>query len=620
MSIGPPAEHKKSITIVSAPAVDELSLRFPPFPAPPQGVAILPFKDFKAFGYKRVANESGQEIEVDAFAGQPTAKVASEEEAAQRRKDKKKRKNAGQSTDANGRLIPWWEEWEESESSRTASVTFNGNMSYVDRVYQAADDFRVGRTWPEIATGVRIIWDHFRVYVGLLASMPIYRKPKGRSRGEVDGPNNGGEASDDEDDAPRARQTNVTIIQDHLEQIAHPNKVLEPNADDSSIEAHLLRAFIDDIEKTVKVFLSSHMRDTGLIWTERNLFIAPTVLHFFLRFMLRNGVFADSPKHVDNLKRAVAIAELATKEMPLTAKLGQILPGKFDLACKECWGTKGSLFIHISATLPPHEDSPNNDQTPPSDPVSSTFEEELKEHDVEVIPSDIVLDSVTARQVLEDNLDIDDVVPVTDIPVAGDPWAAAITAEGYTTSSWTESSSPSLIELLGPTILPLTSSTGIAEFSTRRIQAILPPEISATSLAVEQELEHRFARVVMGPWIHNESEETFDFAKPVITPGSNGAVVAAFAPNGTDVIGDERPYDPYSDNVTVLVDRACVEKMSIGMGLCGTWVQIRRDGELRKHPRESYWYIEDLVSTFPSFYTESDVRSEADGYVSEDTP
>ncbi|KAF9239105.1 hypothetical protein BU15DRAFT_47034 [Melanogaster broomeanus] len=620
MSTGPTAENNKSVAIAGISTRDELPLVFPPFPPPPDGVSVVLFKEFVAAGYRRVAAESGEEIEVDGFAGLPTVKVLNEEEAAAKRKANKKPRTAGRAKDEHGRLIPWWEEWEEGEALRTTSITFDSNMNYVDRVYQAAEDFRVGRIWPEISLGARLMWDDFRLYIGLLSSPPVYRRVKKSRKGEVDGPNNGDEASDDEDDVPRAKQTNVAIVQDRLEQTALPGKRLEPSAADSTPEAQLLRAFIDDMEKSVKVFLSSHMRDTGLIWSEKNLFIAPTVLHFFLRFMLRNRVFVDSPEHVDNLRRAVAVAELATRELPLTARLGQMLPGKFDLACKECWGTKGGLSIQISATLAQVDDIPAHDDSPPaSEPAAnSTFEAELQEHDVEVVPSNIVLDSITARQVLEDNLDTDHNVPVTDIPLAGDPWTAAIMAEDYTTSSWTDTSVPSLMEVLGPTVLPLVFSTGIVEFSTRRIRTIVPPGVCATSSAVEQELERRFSRVVMGPWILCGSEYTPDFPKPVIAPGSNGAAITEFAPDGAGVVEDEDPYDPQNDAVTVLVDETIVEQLSVGMALCGTWVQLRHDGESKKHPRDSYWYIEGLVASFSSFYTESDIKPEVEDLVLDD--
>jgi hypothetical protein len=327
------------------------------------------------------------------------------------------------------------------------------------------------------------------------------------------------------------------------------------------------------------------------------LFIAPTVLHFFLRFMLRNGVFADSVEHLGNLKRALSVAASAQKELPLTAKLGQILPGHFDIACRECWDTKGSLSIQISATLPPADvgDAPTDGTTPPSD-TGAAFETELKEHDIEVVPSDVVLDSITARQVMEDNLDTDHDVPVTTIPIAGDPWTAAIQAEEYTTASWTDVSVPWLMQLLGPTVFPLTMTTGIVEYSTRQIRDVIAPAGTGEVSVVEEALEERFFRVVMSPWVRSVSEETADFPRPVIVTESREAVVPEVD------VGEEEAWNPYRDDVTILVDAEVAGQLVVGMGLCGTWVQMVPEQGGKRHPRACYWYIENLVASFPSYY------------------
>jgi len=331
--------------------------------------------------------------------------------------------------------------------------------------------------------------------------------------------------------------------------------------------------------------------------------------------MLRNRVFADSKNHLDNLERALSVAAIARKELPLTAKLGQILPGHFDLACKECWGHKGSLNIQISANLPPADigDTPTNGTTPPSD-TNSVFETELKEHDIEVVPSNVVLDSITARQVMEYNLDTDHDVPVTTIPAAGDPWTAAIQAEGYTTASWTDVPVPWLMQLLGPTVFPLTMTTGIVEHSTRRIRDVIAPRVNLDrtwkASVVEEVLEERYFRVVVSPWVGNISEETADISRPVIAPGSRGAVVAEVTPDGVDAGevegGEKDPWNPYLDDVTILVDEEVAGQLVVGMGLCGVWVQMVPERGNERHPRECYWYIEGLAASFPSYYTEGE--------------
>lgn len=105
-----------------------------------------------------------------------------------------------------------------------------------------------------------------------MSSIPVYKKVKNK-KGQVDGPANGEVASDEEGDAPKAKHTKVDIVQDYYEQTALPGKQLEPSPDESTAEAQRLRAFLGDMEKTAKVFLSSYLRDTGLIWS------APFILH-----------------------------------------------------------------------------------------------------------------------------------------------------------------------------------------------------------------------------------------------------------------------------------------------------------------------------------------------------
>ena len=332
--------------------------------------------------------------------------------------------------------------------------------------------------------------------------------------------------------------------------------------------------------------------------------------------MLRNQVFSDSAEHLDNLKRAVAVAALARKELPATAKLGQMLPGHFDIACRECWGTQGSLTVQISATYSPArvDDTPIDGAPPPND---THFETVLKENEVEVVPSNVVLDSITARQVMEDNLDTDHAIPVTTIPVAGDPWAAATRAEEYTTASWTDVSVQWLMQLLGPSVFPLTMTTGIVEFSTRRVRDVIAAGVNTgnngKASAVEEVLGERFFRVVMSPWVRSASEETADFPRPVIVPGSRGAVVAQEMQDGEV---DESAWNPYCDDATILVNEEVAGQIVVGMGLCGTWVQMVAEGGDKKHGRACYWYVESLVASFPSYYTEGEMTGR--GLVEED--
>ncbi|KAG2049478.1 hypothetical protein BDR06DRAFT_961439 [Suillus hirtellus] len=618
-----PESKKQSVSFHKKSGPKDLPPTFPPFPAAPHGVTIIPFKDFTPYGYKRLRTETGEEIEVDALGGLPTVKVLSDEEVIQRNKDRRRRRNAGQSADATGRIVPWWEEWEEGESSRTTSEPIELRNNLIDRVHQAADDFRIGRTWPPISSGVRSLWDHFRLYIGLLSSLPIYRKVK-KSKGNTDMTCEGDGDASDNDDVPKAKQINLDIIQDPLEQVAHPGKQLEPKEGEKDIMARLLETFLEDMEKSIKVFMSSYMRDKGLIWSERNLFIAPTVLHFFLRFMQRNRVFAGFETHTENLNRAVVVAELAIKELPLTARVARVLPGMFDAACKECWGYRGSLSMYISTTL----DSEDDTNTPASSAVG-TFEEALKADHTEIVSSDVVLDSLMAKEVLDDTFGPGDGTNISP-PPANDPWAAAITTGQNTTVSWTDVKVDSLLTFLGPTQLPLTHTAGVVEFSTRKVKEIMLPEAinsvpDIPSTAIEQELGSRFARVVLEPWIRTPTDELLDITRPIITSSSRGAVIEDPFADNIDVSGVHSPseaFNPCRDNLTILIDPASVDCFHVGLGLCGTWVQIARCEDVEsstspidqgtpyvsKHPRDCFWYLEDVVSIFPSFYMESEVQ------------
>jgi len=450
----------------------------------------------------------------------------------------------------------------------------------------------------------------FRIYLGLLTSMPVYRRPKAKER-RLDHPDVGyvNEPSEDEadHDMPRARHTiNLSIVQDTLEQTAQPGKQLEPdNFEESSEQKQLFCAFTDDIEKGIMIFFGAYMRDSNLIWwanfthpilrfsvliefrSEPNLFIAPTVLHFFLRFMLRNDVFYDSPSHTDNLIRAISVAELAIKELPLTAQIGQALPGKFDLACREHWGRRGNRSVHISAV----------------DPVVDWARNE---------------DSSGAP-------DVDAGVPPTS--------ATSDDTEGnfQTWSSWTDVSVPSLCDILGQTQFTHEYAPWIVEHSTRRIHSVIPPmhqdqhDVAELGSEGVGALERRFARVILHPWVLSENEATEEFQAPVVVPvpctcGPSDRDLNLPAPASTQEHahthghGQGKEHDPYRDAVTLLVEPSHVPLLSVGMGLSGTWVglgcaslAVRDEGERGTiTDGGDYWYIEDLMSVFPSFYAESE--------------
>ena len=188
-----------------------------------------------------------------------------------------------------------------------------------------------------------------------------------------------------------------------------------------------------------------------------------------------------------------------------------------------------------------------------------------------------------------------------------------------------------LHSLLGPTVLPLTHSPGIVERSMRRIVSITRPPSSVAKSpplpdgicepnadAVELELGHRFAKVVLAPMIDWDGGESPVYTKPAILATSRGAVVVqdSHTPaSPTPVQGGPQPHNPASDEITVLIDDIAsqIDYLREGMAIGGTWVQLVRQGEpvvakkkKGKTKKSSYWYLDELAIVVPSFWTIDD--------------
>jgi hypothetical protein len=349
---------------------------------------------------------------------------------------------------------------------------------------------------------------------------------------------------------------------------------------------------------------------------------------------------------------------MARKELPLTAKIAKVMPDNFSLACQECWGIKADGYKRLipeeeavnEETDEPHAKRPKIDD-PDSGILKSAveeFEAELKAANVEVIktgPDIVMADAV--KDILADTTIADndggwgsttsgawgssaDYDPSSFTPLESDPWATP-------TFDWAPPEQHSLLSLLGPTTLPITHTTGVVEWSLRKIRMMIPPpavlpkaptagdgEEEADPEGVEVELQRRFAKVVLEPWLGWDSADEPVLSRPRILETSRGPVVLdsdkeARHENGGAGTGMERigmPHDPLKDNITILVEPDVLSSLSIGMGLGATWVQLARqrdDGQRVKRKKKkgkgkakevvSYWYMDELMMIFPSYYT-----------------
>ena len=163
-------------------------LRFPPFPEPPDGVTLTPFTAFRPSGIRVPIDDDDnffragqqQQVELDGL-GIPTIalRVKHLADTSEKKKKRKKKSGAAQSVQvAPERPKMWWEVWEELEDLSRRNVYNesvcvsalqhlcalipsppNRNETPIDRLCQASEDFKNGRTWPPVQHGVQNVWD-----------------------------------------------------------------------------------------------------------------------------------------------------------------------------------------------------------------------------------------------------------------------------------------------------------------------------------------------------------------------------------------------------------------------------------------------------------------------------
>ncbi|KZV79473.1 hypothetical protein EXIGLDRAFT_782296, partial [Exidia glandulosa HHB12029] len=115
--------------------------------------------------------------------------------------------------------------------------------------------------------------------------------------------------------------------------------IVEVDDEETAAERHrdaLLDRFLDKPDHAMKVFLSSYFSAKGMLWVPAKLRDAPTLMHFFIDYLLKHGVLPDARKA---LERARAVTELAKVELPATSDISKVLsPEKFGELCKRAWG------------------------------------------------------------------------------------------------------------------------------------------------------------------------------------------------------------------------------------------------------------------------------------------
>ncbi|KAG6860059.1 hypothetical protein C0995_016382 [Termitomyces sp. Mi166 len=620
-------------------------LIFPPFPMAPPGVTIIPFEDFKERGIQMFPEND--DIERDGL-GIPTVTLKTQHDTDQCKTETKRKRKAelpSKTPAAPGARREWWDIWMENEDSKRTGP-YNPHTSSLDRLYEAAADFRRTRTWPQGQTGIAASWDQFRLFVGLLSNTPVWTRT---DRQQVeDESESSDEFAEEQVIEAHVNRSGPKRPPSHRMRARPPYALygVEPvpvgsdqevrnllNSENARREEQMLE-FLHDPELKIRIFLSS------------NLINIPRLVGFFIRFLIRNRVFPE-PDFDRELRRSLTVIETAEKELILTSKIAKQIPDEFSKACFECFGRKSEGYKPVdpiieadkpwplkketadassaknksSEAAEPDTKRPKVDsETSGAEVAVGKFEEELKAANVQVIKVDdsAIMNEAEQLQVIRDNVNPDiDAVPTWAKSEGwglnsddADPWATSAV-------DWDPIVKSSLMPFLGPTALPITHTSGVVECSVRRIKSYSEPPASATlpkspvtneedADAVEIELGRRFAKVVLSPWAgwDQYSDEMPHMAKPRILETSVGPIHGVVTADGS------RPHDPFNDDITLLVEPVLLPLLSPGIGLGGTWVQMARmekiGGEKKKKSKKvtmRYWYIDELVLTLPSYHT-----------------
>ncbi|KAF7778438.1 hypothetical protein Agabi119p4_2783 [Agaricus bisporus var. burnettii] len=605
----------------------EYLVRFPPFPPVPEGVQIIPFKDFKERGISIQPGGDDNNTEVDScgvktidlpnFHQTDWCKTETKRANSNGRGGPSKRRKKRKTGASSGPTPDNWEDyWEDREAAYRARGTYDPHSSAYERLCQGAFDFKELRPWPSALkqSGPVYCWGEFLRFAGIPANLD-----SAGTHIEIPEPTaNHDDDSDiddvDDDDDPRG-----VLNPSHLAAMDAANKARDRG-----------EAFLTDPALYLRVFFSSYARDRGIIWTDANLTGAPNLMRFFINFLIDNRVLPAREENAMKHDSTRRILDQALKELPITSKLAKAWPDEFHTACKTCWGSKAQAFIFdfyepmegvetaadprttdngwggpADTTATPTENQDPNDWA--SGDWGTGWEAPPPKNTSGVVTVDVDEEGEFETRVVEVTENMDNDAPAQ--------------SEVASVNEWDKFEPPTFFRLLGPTALPLTHTTGIVESSVRRIKAILPPSSDVSKFAiakdmspdaVEKTLSRIFGVVVFEPWVNWNGGEEPHLSMPKILDSSRGVVKKDDEVIDGDVKTALPPFDPYKDTISVLVDAAHLEFFSVGMACLATWVQLARVADFevpdpkkkkKKNAKmERYWYVEELLRVIPSFY------------------
>ena len=347
----------------------------------------------------------------------------------------------------------------------------------------------------------------------------------------------------------------------------------------------------------------------------------PILLEFFLKFVLRHRIFPEMEK---SIKKAIAVAEVARKELPHTFVLSKNVPDGFSEGCKLLFGSVA--YVHVWPSKEEGEDSSDTSepeakrQKMDEDDGRAAAEAALLQaaagpEGIEVVTEELMHDMEQDLKDLnaeamdgEKNPAVEAADGQKDAPTnpneePAPSWGEPAPSWGDAAPGWgdpepavnwgTDPTESPLSKYLGPTALPLTHTTGIVESSTRRIKSVtMPPKDSQPKKkkggkaegpaplhdpeAVERELDAAFAKMTLIPWHEWDTYDKADVVKPTLLHDSRGAAVTDDCEGAEVTPGPGPAHNPFKDEITVYIDPSTVDKIIVGMGIDATWVQLAR--------------------------------------------
>lgn len=663
------AKKKKSRPPVDSNASAELSVPpapkpvvdpkwvWPPFPSPPEGVTIIGFHQFEPKG---IVVSLGDEPEVDGE-GIRTVELLARHTVGGggHRKAKVKKGPFADITDEELRKLTWDKRWELGEHLRKAQP-MDPMEPLEERFKQSVQQFLPNRQWDPSR---QQLWDQWRLYVGIISGV---KKPQGRkSRLPEDDERplvelNPGLEDDMSEEEDLMEVDSQTPIEGQVEEGDARRLQEERLARDYAKYERMIAAkdertlfWVTEPEKATKIFLSSHFRDRGLMWSEPQARDMPLLLCFYLSFVLRNKMFPEKD-FVRGYEKALVVAQRACSELLYTFRISRALPDKWGHACKNQWGQKYHhpfelYFINSSQAnhsdgglVEPHieheaklvaanydlgdqevEEKGDVNNSSNDRSANEAFLEEVTAEDIE--PVSVPIEESPA---IEQNHEAAAEIEPTKAPsVSGwgdwdadfDPSRASDLARNWgmqdeivedtVENAWGEIVLEKLTDVVDETLASSLIRSAIpirAEKSTRRIIDILPPDPTSSN-----PMTASLATLVLQPWPIPDTDPDALVQPPVmIDMDPEDAVVQASKRKA-------RSFDPSKHDIRVYIHKEAASECKVGMGVGAVWVQVDKRVEPKDDEEEAgegkrkkgkssddeWWYVERLEWAIPGYWT-----------------